>query len=338
MIEWTVTVHRTKYLNWYEALVSKAKSRDMPSGYVERHHVVPISLGGSKNDPNNIITLTAREHYIAHLLLWRISMDKKSHNKMTMALHVMVNGSGHKKQHRSYVVPSRIYEASRKAYVQAISEYMLGPGNKWRGKKHSEESLERMREWQKNPIVKQQQRERVTGENNPMYGKNHTEEQKQKISNSVAASWTDEKKAEKSQWFKEKWNDSEYKNTMLELRKTSEGWLNRDWKAIGRKAADVKIANGNNRLTEESKKKISETRKAKIASGEIVAWNKGTKGVCTGNPRTWKVTDPDGNVYTVNDGLLKFCKNHPISYDSLRDVAKGRKEQIKGWRCKEIKI
>lgn len=276
MISWPIEVARTKYLTWYENLVIKAKARPSLEGYVERHHVIPVCFGGN-NKSENIITLTAREHYIAHLLLWKMSMDKKSHNKMTMALHVMVNGSGHKKQDRSYLVPSRIYEANRKEYVQVISEIMSGPDNKWRGRKHSAESLEKMKAWQRDPVVKQYQRERVTGKNNPMYGKTHSEEMKKQIAKSTAASWTDELREEKSKWAKEKWQDAEYKQNMLELRKTSEGWLNRDWKAIAAKAVAGRIANGTNKHTEESKKKLSETRKAKLASGEIVPWNKGKK-------------------------------------------------------------
>lgn len=276
MINWPIEVIRDKYLTWYENLVAKAKSRSLLEGYVERHHVIPVSLGGN-NKSENIITLTAREHYIAHLLLWKMSMDKKSHNKMTMALHVMVNGSGHKKQNRSYLVPSRIYEANRKEYVQVISEIMSGPDNKWRGRKHSAESLEKMKAWQRDPVIKQQQRERVTGKNNPMFGKTHSEEMKKRIAKSVAATWTEDLKAEKAKWAKEKWQDPEYKKTMLDIRKISEGWLNRDWQAIAAKTVAGRIANGTNKHTEESKKKLSETRKAKLASGEIVPWNKGKK-------------------------------------------------------------
>lgn len=273
MINWPITIVRNKYLVWYENLVAKARTRPLLEGYVERHHVVPVSLGGN-NRLENIITLSAREHYIAHLLLWRMSMDKKSHNKMTMALHVMVNGSGHKKQDRSYLVPSRIYEANRKEYVQVITEIMSGPDNKWRGRKHSAESLEKMRAWQADPAVKEQQRKRILGEKNPFFGKNHSEEMRRKIAASVSASWSEEAKEAKSNWAKEKWQDPEYKKTMLDIRKTSEAWINRDWKTINKKAAETKMARGF-KHSEESKKKLSETRRAKIAAGEIVPWNKG---------------------------------------------------------------
>jgi hypothetical protein len=56
------------YSKHYEALIAKAKARGKPEGYAERHHVVPRSLGGS-NSRNNLVWLTAREHFIAHVLL-----------------------------------------------------------------------------------------------------------------------------------------------------------------------------------------------------------------------------------------------------------------------------
>lgn len=37
-------------------------------GYKERHHIVPKCLGGSSNQ-DNLIDLTAKEHFLAHYLL-----------------------------------------------------------------------------------------------------------------------------------------------------------------------------------------------------------------------------------------------------------------------------
>ena len=39
--------------------------------YKEAHHIVPKCLGGS-NEHDNLVDLTAREHYIAHILLAKI--------------------------------------------------------------------------------------------------------------------------------------------------------------------------------------------------------------------------------------------------------------------------
>lgn len=50
-----------KYLHWYEKLTSTSTQSD----YVEKHHIVPKSI--IPND--NLVSLTPRQHYIAHLLL-----------------------------------------------------------------------------------------------------------------------------------------------------------------------------------------------------------------------------------------------------------------------------
>jgi hypothetical protein len=134
-----------------------------------------------------------------------------------------------------------------------------------------------MRAWQNVPEIKQQQRERILGEKNHMFGKTHSEEMRKQISESVAASWNDEMKEEKSKWLTEQWQDPEYKKKMIDIRKNSEGWLNRDWSTANKKAAETRKRNGTDKRTPEQRKKMSDIRKARLASGEIVPWNKGLK-------------------------------------------------------------
>jgi hypothetical protein len=55
------------YTKIYEALIYKAKNRII-EGYVEKHHILPKCMLGS-DLPENLVKLTAEEHYIAHLLL-----------------------------------------------------------------------------------------------------------------------------------------------------------------------------------------------------------------------------------------------------------------------------
>ena len=55
-----------KYENWYNAITTKAKLRTI-DGYKERHHIIPRSLGGP-DTKENLVDLTAREHFICHLL------------------------------------------------------------------------------------------------------------------------------------------------------------------------------------------------------------------------------------------------------------------------------
>ena len=69
-----------KYKKWYNNIVDHAKNRNL-EGYTENHHIVPKSLGGT-DDATNLIRLTAREHFICHLLLTKFTTgyDKKLMN------------------------------------------------------------------------------------------------------------------------------------------------------------------------------------------------------------------------------------------------------------------
>lgn len=58
-----------KYYKWYIKLTSKQDIR--LDCYTEKHHIIPRSMGG-KDTKENLVVLTAREHYIAHLLLTKI--------------------------------------------------------------------------------------------------------------------------------------------------------------------------------------------------------------------------------------------------------------------------
>ena len=67
----------------YDRLISYRQEHPA-TGYTERHHIVMRSMGGS-DDPTNLVVLTGREHWIAHLLLHKIH-----HNSKTVyACHMM---------------------------------------------------------------------------------------------------------------------------------------------------------------------------------------------------------------------------------------------------------
>jgi len=59
------------YFLVYQKLIAKAKERVCPEGYVERHHILPRALGGT-DDSSNLVALTAKEHFVAHVLLAKI--------------------------------------------------------------------------------------------------------------------------------------------------------------------------------------------------------------------------------------------------------------------------
>ena len=96
-----------KYTKWYHSLVKKRKEYPA-AGLIERHHVIPKSLGGDDND-DNIVSFSPREHYIAHLLLARMTQGSIQH-KMLKAAWLMACPT---KQTRVYQVNSRIYQKLR---------------------------------------------------------------------------------------------------------------------------------------------------------------------------------------------------------------------------------
>lgn len=56
----------------YEHLVKRGQLREVTDKqYYERHHIIPRCMGGC-DDEENIVALTAREHFIAHKLLVKI--------------------------------------------------------------------------------------------------------------------------------------------------------------------------------------------------------------------------------------------------------------------------
>lgn len=77
----------SKYQRWYDELMDRAGRRTIPACYTERHHIVPKSLGGPDDLPN-LVTLTYREHFIAHWLLTKFKTGGDL-RKMQRALFAM---------------------------------------------------------------------------------------------------------------------------------------------------------------------------------------------------------------------------------------------------------
>lgn len=66
------------YKKIYEDLILSRKNRIVEDGvYYEKHHIVMRSMGGLDN-PDNIVPLLAREHFIAHRLLWLIHRNRQT--------------------------------------------------------------------------------------------------------------------------------------------------------------------------------------------------------------------------------------------------------------------
>lgn len=88
-----------KYTQWYFSIISISANRQIPSDiYTEIHHIIPKCLKGT-NHPSNLARLTAREHYVCHLLLPKITIGKDK-DKMTYALWRMCCVGEDEKRHK----------------------------------------------------------------------------------------------------------------------------------------------------------------------------------------------------------------------------------------------
>lgn len=104
-----------KYTTWYFNIVSRARARDTENlGYTEKHHVIPVSLGGT----DDIVILTAREHYICHRLLIRMVKTPKAKKSMGWALHMMLHQAN--PYHDRYFPNSKVFERLRVEWNLAI--------------------------------------------------------------------------------------------------------------------------------------------------------------------------------------------------------------------------
>ena len=98
-----------KYSKTYFAKTSNAKQRTT-EGYTELHHIIPQSMGGS-NDKENLVELTAREHFICHWLLVKMT-EGDDRSKMLYALKGMKAENKHQQRYHTKIT-ARVYETYR---------------------------------------------------------------------------------------------------------------------------------------------------------------------------------------------------------------------------------
>lgn len=162
------------YQGIYNNIINKAKIqfRSKQDAYFERHHILPKCLGGG-NTKENLVLLTAKEHYICHLLLCKIyKNDIKIRAKMLYAFYMMKTKYVH---HMRY--NGKSFEWA-KLQLYGSNGCARGENSIWYGKKHSNTSKEKMRTKRKIACQNPNERERLK-----LLATNRTEEHKEKIIN-----------------------------------------------------------------------------------------------------------------------------------------------------------
>lgn len=162
--------------------------------YYESHHIIPKCLGGTgwSNNWNheNIVPLTAREHFICHWLLHEMFPSNK---KLLYAFSMMCNVKD-KRQFR-YVPSSRIVEYCKlkcsENHHSKQQESRKKLSEKRLGKSYEDISdMETVARWKNkkrdymiknNPMHNKEIVNRMTGSNNPFYNKKHSAETIEKL-------------------------------------------------------------------------------------------------------------------------------------------------------------
>ena len=141
------------YLKLYKELIKTRQQREkIADEYYEKHHFLPKSIFNDEiarktisnkniskqDDPSNIVYLSAREHFVAHLLLVKI-FENHSTNcyiKMLYAANLM----------KSRTNSSSSYEWFRKKYSEMRSKELIGKPSLAKGKKWSKEARKKKSE------------------------------------------------------------------------------------------------------------------------------------------------------------------------------------------------
>ncbi len=175
-----------KYTHWYCNLINKSIERNWKKGngiYLEGHHVVPKSISGDTLRSGFKVYLTAREHYICHLLLPKM-LEGENKRKMLFALHRLCTGNK-----KNYIKSSFVYETIKQNMCSAAK---IRSKEYWDSLTQEQKSF--MRAGEKNSrwgaIVTEETRKKISesnkgrfsGSKHPLYGKGHSEYTKNKIS------------------------------------------------------------------------------------------------------------------------------------------------------------
>jgi hypothetical protein len=248
-----------KYARWYFELTGSRQELPRTKGdeYYEAHHIHPKCLGG-KNTKVNLVLFTPREHFIAHLLLTKM-LDGDAKRKMHFAFHSMRRGTKTMPRHTPN---GHLYEI----FVKNIP----------RG--HTDETRAKMSVSQRNraPI---------------------TDEARQNLSNAIAASYTPELRALRSESQKDRVFSVEHRENMRQ--RAQERWA---------------------RGIPESHREAARQR----------------RGAKNGMSKTWSLQSPSGKLH-LTSACNDFCIEHELSYYALRNKATTRdttpvsRGASKGW-------
>jgi hypothetical protein len=121
--------------------------------YYEKHHIVPRCLGGS-NEKQNLVLLTAKEHFLAHRILYKIYPNDRN---IAFSFWGMCNQMG--KNQSRYIPNASAYQEARLAFLK----YNTGDNNPkgFLGKSHTKNTKLIQSISNKNKVYTQETRDKI---------------------------------------------------------------------------------------------------------------------------------------------------------------------------------
>ena len=155
------------------------------------HHKFPRSFSKKDgvdvdNDEDNLVSLSLADHFRVHYYLWKCA-KKGYRSMMAMAFTLM------RKKAVVYATDETIEQIARD-YENAMKDAAEVKSRANKGKKRSEETRKKLSKAHKGKPKSEEQKKKQseamkgkhTGENNPMYGKHHTDEAKERMSKALS--------------------------------------------------------------------------------------------------------------------------------------------------------
>jgi hypothetical protein len=141
------------YEKIYNNLIDRAKNRVI-EGYSETHHIVPSCVDGDDIE-ENLVILTPAEHYLAHLLLVKMSLYKQHPNYVGLIFAAHKMTSNNPNQGRS---KNKLYEWLRIKAAKVASQTLKGRLSTRKGKTYEEiygpEKAKKLKEKHSNYMTK----------------------------------------------------------------------------------------------------------------------------------------------------------------------------------------
>jgi hypothetical protein len=152
-------------------IIYRAITRAKLNEYQEKHHIIPRSLGGSDED-HNLVLLTAREHFICHMLLPKMLEGNAKHKMIHAAIGMKRSSTGKR------YFNARLYQTARKQFTEIAKVRYLG-------KKLSDETKQKMSEARKGMPKSEDHKKNIANALRGMKKEPMKEEVKQKISSKL---------------------------------------------------------------------------------------------------------------------------------------------------------